>query len=58
MPHININDRVEIVQANPKEQHLLNKVGRVILIADDTKAVVALEDGSGATVHINQLKKR
>jgi hypothetical protein len=54
---IQVNDLVEIVSAGPSEQQLLHRVGRVVLITDGTKCVVAFNDGSGASVKVEQLRK-
>lgn len=57
MERINVNDRVQIIQIEPGGQQLLHKFGTVILISDGRQCVVALDDGSVATVKIGQLKK-
>lgn len=57
MGAINVSDKVQIVKTNPGEEHLLNKIGRVMLIVDGERCVVALPDGNGASVNIKQLKK-
>jgi hypothetical protein len=57
MPQINVSDVVEIVKAGPSEQHVLHKVGRVMMIVDGTKAFVTFSDGGGASVTVDQLRK-
>jgi hypothetical protein len=58
MTGINVSDRVRIAKVNTAaEQHLLNRVGVVVMIADGTRCVVAFPDGSGATVEVSQLAK-
>ena len=57
MAEINVNDLVKIIRVNAGQEHLLNRVGTVVMIADGKKCVVAFEDGSGASVTIDQLAK-
>lgn len=57
MGRVNVNDRIEIIQVSSNEQHLLHKSGRVVLIADEVTCVVALDEGGGASVNMNQLRK-
>ena len=47
---------VRIIDPPPDKPELLNKIGRIAMIVDDTKCVLMLEDGSGATVDIEQLQ--
>ena len=57
MDNINAGDRVQIVKTSPDNKKQLLKFGRLILVADGTNCVVALDDGSVATVDIGELKK-
>ncbi len=52
-----VGRRVEIVIAAPNESHLLHKRGRLLMVADDVNSVVELDDGSAATVKIDQLSR-
>lgn len=55
MENINVGDRVQIVKSDKKDE--LNKFGMVIMVADGTKFVLALDDGTPASVTAAQLKK-
>jgi len=57
MDSISVGQRVQIIQVSPKEQGILYKFGRVMMIADGVKCVVALEEGGAASVNMNQLKR-
>lgn len=57
MNPITVGQRVQIIQVSANEQGLLYKFGRVMMIADGVRCVVALEDGGAATLDIGQLKK-
>lgn len=57
MEQIEIMDRVQITGTNPGEEHFLNKVGDVIMIADGKRYLVSFGDGKGAAFTIEQLKK-
>jgi len=57
MEPINASDKVQIVKVNAGQEKLLNKIGRVMLITDDVNCVVSFPDGSGASVHVSQLKR-
>lgn len=57
MAEINVTDLVKIVRVNASQEHLLNRVGTVVMIAEGKNCVVAFEDGSGASVTIDQLTK-
>jgi len=54
---INVNDRVEIIEAGPSEQHLLHKFGTVMMIIDGENCFVLLDDETDANVNVKQLKK-
>lgn len=57
MTEINVTDLVKIVRVNAGQEDLLNRIGSVVMIAGGTKCVVGFEDGSGASVTIDQLEK-
>lgn len=57
MDNINAGDRVQIVKPGPDNKKQLLKFGRLILVADGTNCVVALDDGSVVTVDISELKR-
>jgi len=57
MAAIQIGDRVQIVKVGQNDKQLLHKFGILVLLADGVKCVVALDDGEGASVTIDQLKK-
>ena len=54
---IDVNDRVQIIQAPQDQPGLLNQTGTVLLVADGTNCVVQLDNGAAATVSADQLKK-
>jgi hypothetical protein len=54
---IEVADFVEIIAVAPGDEALLHRMGRVMMIVDGDRCVVALDDGGGATVNIKQLKK-
>lgn len=49
--------RVEIAIAGPDESQLLHKRGQLLMVTDGVNAVVALEDGSAATLKLSQLSR-
>jgi hypothetical protein len=57
MERINVTNKVQVIAIKPGEQPLLNKVGTVMMITDGVNCFLTFEDGSFATVNINQLKK-
>jgi hypothetical protein len=57
MAAIQVGERVQIVKVGQSDKQLLHKFGTLVMLADDVKCVVALDDGGGATVTIGQLKK-
>ena len=54
---IDVNDRVQIIQAPKDQPGWLNQTGTVLMIADVTNYVVQLDNGAAATVSADQLKK-
>ena len=57
MDTITLGDIVQIVKVGDREKHLMNKVGRVMMIVDDTRCVVSFDDGNGAALDLTQVKK-
>jgi hypothetical protein len=55
--NIDVGDRVQIIKTSQENKKQLLKFGQLILLADGTNCVVALDDGSVATVDIGVLKK-
>jgi hypothetical protein len=58
MAQVDVNDKVQIFHLNPNDdRNLLNKIGVVVLIVDDERCVIRLDDGNDATVDITQVKR-
>ena len=53
MERIDINDYVEVVNVNPKDQHLSGKRGRVVMVADGVNRFVMFDDGNSASVEMS-----
>jgi hypothetical protein len=56
MAGVQVGDIVEIVNVRGDQQHLLHKVGRIMMIVDGRKCLLSFDDGTGATVTVDQLK--
>ncbi len=57
MATINVGDRVQVIKTKPGEEQFLNKIGRVVLVADEVNCMVSFGANAGGSFHISQLKK-
>ncbi|MEK7466635.1 MAG: hypothetical protein AAB074_04400 [Planctomycetota bacterium] len=56
MAGIDVGGMVKIVKVGAAEQHLLNRVGRLLVIADSVNCLLVFQDGTTAQVKIDQLQ--